>query len=137
MRKYRLKATDSTINIFVCLDIFTNIFAPLLLGHLLYDLKNSVALPNLIANHVHDGLWAYAFANTVLIIWQRKIHVVWLCLAFTTSMVFEMLQHLHQIGGTGDVYDVVTYFASFLIAIAVNHYFKYLTLLKPKKNAKF
>ena len=106
------------------LDISLNIFLPILLGYSVYILSSFIVVPALIKNHLADGLWAYAFISSILIIWEREINILWICIAFIISCCFELLQFYHQIPGTGDVYDVLSYFLFFIIALKLNQFFK-------------
>lgn len=115
------------------LDLLLNIIVPMLLGLSIYLLKSSEFMPAVAKNHLADGLWAYSFMSTILIIWKREINVDWVAVAFIAALGFELLQGLHIIAGTGDIYDIISYFIFFIIALLLNHLFK--TKLKTTTNA--
>ena len=105
-------------------DILLNILLPLLAGSLLYSLPALLHRTILLKNHLADGLWAYAFLSSILILWQRVPNRFWITAAFSTAVVFEWLQYLHVFPGTGDVYDVITYFLFFITALSLNKFFR-------------
>ena len=117
-------------------DIFLNIITPLFLGVFIYQLKTIINIPALIKDHFADGLWAYAFISSILIIWDRKINTRWILTTFIFAFCFELLQYFHTIPGTGDVYDVITYFIFFTGALMFNHFFKTKFPAKTLNNAK-
>lgn len=106
------------------LDILVNIIAPVAVGCFIYFVTNITKLPAIITSYLADGLWAYAFISTILIIWERQINIIWILIAFMIAVCFEVLQHYHAIAGTGDVYDVITYLLFFIIALLTNSLFK-------------
>ena len=59
-------------------DGFLNVFLPLLAGVFIYRAEQYIHIPALIRYYVPDGLWAYAFASCMLIVWERKIHWPWM-----------------------------------------------------------
>ena len=105
-------------------DIILNVLLPLLLGAIPYSLGGRVDIPTFISSHLSDACWAYAFASCLLIVWSRRLHAGWMIAAVLVSIDFEALQYYHFIAGTGDLWDVVTYAAATVIAIALNQYFK-------------
>lgn len=105
-------------------DIVLNIIQPLLLGLLIYGSIKLIAVPPAIRNYLPDGFWAYAFMSCILIIWERKINIIWIILVFLFSICFELLQYYQIIPGTGDIGDVLTYFLFFVIALTLNSFFK-------------
>ncbi len=102
-------------------DIFINCLAPILIGGGLYFTDLS---PGFIKNHLADGLWAYAFLSSLLIIWDREIPRNWIFIPFIVSVFFEGLQYLDIINGTADVLDILTYFTAFLFSLLLNSFFK-------------
>ena len=78
-----------------------------------------------------DGLWAYAFASAVLIVWERKLNWAWLSACFASSLLFEWFQHLQHINGTADMYDIFAYCLGFSIATLFNNFFK--NTFQPKR----
>lgn len=104
------------------LDILFNIILPLCIGALIYYFADKLNLNGFIRNQLPDGLWAYAFLSMVLIVWNRTIHITWIIIVFLISIGFEILQYLHVIKGTGDIWDIITYFVFFGLALGVNKY---------------
>jgi hypothetical protein len=105
-------------------DILLNIIAPLLLGILIYFIAGTSPVPALVKNHLADGLWAYAFISSILIIWNRELNPIWILTAFIISVCIELLQWYHTIEGTGDMYDMATYCLFFIISLKLNKFFK-------------
>ena len=105
-------------------DGFLNVFLPLLAGAFIYWADGRLKIPTVIRYHVPDGVWAYAFASCMLIVWERKIHWPWISGVMIISVVYELLQHYHVIPGIGDIEDVMTYFLFFSIALLSNAFFK-------------
>jgi hypothetical protein len=105
-------------------DFCLNVFAPLFLGALIYIYKNE--LPNLafFKNFLADALWAYAFFNSLLIIWLRKKNRFWIAAGFITAVCFEVFQFYQLLPGTPDFFDVVVYFISFIFSLLCNKFFK-------------
>jgi hypothetical protein len=101
-----------------------NVFLPLLAGLLIYRAEPYMRIPAWIRYHIPDGLWAYAFASCMLIVWDRRIHWPWIIAAMTLSVLYEIGQYYHLIRGIGEVKDVLTYFLSFSLALASNIFFK-------------
>ena len=112
------------MNFFRKTDILISIVIPVILGLPIYLFKDLIYIPTLVKNHLADGLWAYAFISSILIIWDREINWVWVISTFIIAVCYELLQYCHTIPGTGDIYDVVTYFLFFGIALKLNHFFK-------------
>jgi hypothetical protein len=105
-------------------DILLNIILPLLLGIGLYRAAGMVAIPSLVRNYLPDGLWAYAFLSSILLIWDRAINIAWIIAAFLLAIGYEGAQYEHLIPGTGDIFDVITYFLFFSVALTLNMFFK-------------
>jgi hypothetical protein len=104
-------------------DIFLNVVIPLFLGYIFYLLGNEIVVPGMIPNYLPDGLWAYALQSCILIIWNRKINIIWNIAIMLFVVMFELLQYLHFIKGTGDFFDIITYFIFFGIALTANKFF--------------
>jgi len=101
-------------------DIILNTFIPILIGSAFY-----FAEPNqLIRNYLPDGLWAYSLISTILIIWNRQINMFWILFSFFLFILFELLQKINIIRGTGDIYDVAIYFVFGFTSIITNKIFK-------------
>jgi hypothetical protein len=105
-------------------DLLFNVIIPFLLGTLVYFASSFSLLQDVLSNHLPDGLWAYAFISSLLIIWDRQAGAFWISIAFLVATCFEMLQYYHIIDGTGDVYDIAIYYLFFGIALLLNNSFK-------------
>lgn len=101
-------------------DLLVNVLLPLMLGVVIYWAESHFLIPSAIVNFLPDGLWAYSLMSAILIVWQRRIVAGWVLAACCLSIGFEVLQHYHWIPGTGDLYDVLTYFIFFGLALALN-----------------
>jgi hypothetical protein len=106
-------------------DLIFNIIIPVFLGFAFYYYKNTIHFNSFIKNHFADGLWAYAFYSSLLIIWNRQIKWIWLLLALLSSFTFEYFQFIHIIPGTGDWIDVYTYLIFFIVVLLLNNFFKH------------
>ncbi|HYO21130.1 MAG TPA: hypothetical protein VER36_01915 [Flavisolibacter sp.] len=106
-------------------DFCLNALLPLLLGGCVYLNSHWLQEMRLISGYAADGLWAYAFASAILIVWQRRIHGGWLATALLSAIIFEGLQHLDIVGGTADVNDLLVYAICFSTAVLLNNYFKH------------
>jgi hypothetical protein len=104
-------------------DVFINALLPILIGVFIYRLsfENEYSI---IKNYAPDALWAYALASSIFIIWSRKMNYFWLLIVIIFFVVFEILQYLHFVKGTGDVWDVLTYLIATFIAIIINKFVK-------------
>lgn len=100
-------------------DLAINVALPLALGISCYFFKGSAFMQY----HLADGLWAYAFLSTLLIIWDRRIPLRWIMAVFTVAVAWEWAQFSDWVSGTGDQWDIVTYFIFFLIALLFNRIF--------------
>ncbi|HEY4108103.1 hypothetical protein [Puia sp.] len=101
-------------------DWFLNVLLPLALGVGVYWSARPLHLPWGVAGHLPDGLWAYSLLSAVLLVWQRRVVTGWVLAAMGVAVGFEALQSAHWIAGTGDLYDILTYFIFFAIALALN-----------------
>lgn len=106
-------------------DILYNVIFPLSLGVITYVISMKIVLPGLVRNHLADGLWAYAFASYLLIIWDREIRIGWLILMVLSVLGFELMQSFDEIPGTGDGWDVLTYLLFFAICYSTNRFFRF------------
>ncbi|WP_460560074.1 hypothetical protein [Ferruginibacter profundus] len=104
-------------------DLLLNVLLPIIAGVLMYILPGLKKFPAYIGNHLPDGLWAYAFLSCILIIWNRQIHMPWLIVVFISFVVFETLQSLDIISGTGDIKDIITYCIFSTAALSTNSFF--------------
>ncbi|MEI6898620.1 MAG: hypothetical protein WCL00_01980 [Bacteroidota bacterium] len=101
-------------------DLLVNVLLPLVLGFTMYHCKNHLGLKPSLVFYLPDGLWAYSFISFILIIWHRKIHIIWIILVFFIYVLFEILQYFKIIPGTGDIMDIFTYFGCGFIALMIN-----------------
>ncbi|MCW3074400.1 MAG: hypothetical protein JWP69_1469 [Flaviaesturariibacter sp.] len=106
------------------------VVVPLLTGASLYLLPPSSS--PVLRNHLADGLWAFAFLSTILIIWDYRLPPVWKVAALALPAAFEGLQLLQLVSGTPDWMDIITYFLFFGLALLTHALF--LTALPPKHN---
>lgn len=106
--------------IFKKIDLLLTVLLPMLAGVLIYFSADHITLNAFIRNQLPDGLWAYSLVSCILIIWNRKINTVWLLATGVLFIVFELLQYLHIINGTGDLWDLLVYFIFSLIALITN-----------------
>jgi len=95
----------------VTIDSIINVILPIMMGTAIYFLSDKILFPVLIKNFLPDGLWAYSLISCMLIVWNRKIHALWISLVFVLFFVLELLQYLGIISGTGDIFDIFIYFA--------------------------
>ena len=99
-------------------DVLLNVIIPILLGSLFY--LCTLPYPYILRFYIPDALWAYAFTSIILIIWERVYNILWLSIIVVFFCVFELLQFLGILPGTGDLIDVLTYCISFLCALLLN-----------------
>ena len=104
-------------------DITLNIALPIVASSFIYLTFEPFGFQRIINNYLPDGLWAYALISAILIIWQRKVHLVWVITSFILFILFEILQYYHIAQGTGDCWDIFTYSIFGLIALLTNKYF--------------
>ena len=104
-------------------DIIINIVLPILMGVFIYRISFTDEWV-FIKNYFPDALWAYAFVSSIFIIWNRKVIYGWLFIVILFFVAFEILQYLHFIKGTGDVWDVITYFIATFTAVILNKFVK-------------
>ena len=103
-------------------DIVLNIIFPIALGYFFYLLGMNISFPAVIKNYLADGLWAYAFISCILIIWDRKLNILWILITFFVSILFELFQGFHLLHGTGDIIDIGIYILFFTVALIVNKF---------------
>jgi len=116
------------------LDLLINVAFPLAIGVFIYWAGGRFSIPAMIRNYLPDGLWAYSLMSAMLLVWQRRIMIGWILAVFAFSIGFEILQSYRWIEGTGDLYDVLTYFLFFGVALAINPKLKN---EKPNKTSPF
>jgi len=93
---------------------------PLFLGSLIYLNPFNLFIPPNLKNYLPDGLWAFSFTSTILIIWNGNISSFWIILLSICFILFECLQSNLIINGTGDLLDVLIYFLFGLASIFLN-----------------
>lgn len=100
----------------------THVLLPLIAGTVFYlfDVINGRELPG--SAYLPDGLWAYAFCSCLLIVWNRHINILWLSVATLAALLFEILQYIQWIDGTGDPVDVLVYCISGGAALLLNRF---------------
>lgn len=104
-------------------NLIVNVILPLLIGVLIYIGENLKKLDFYFLDFLQDGIWAYTFTSSILIIWNNEINYFWLCVLSGVFVIFELLQSLNLIDGTGDFIDVIIYFIFGLFSIFVNQIF--------------
>lgn len=104
-------------------DLIINVVLPILAGAIIYYAANYFELNKYVRNQLPDGLWAWALFSCTLIIWDRRIHLLWISSTFVLCILFEVLQYFRVIRGVGDYLDVLTYFIFGIAALLVNKYF--------------
>ena len=109
-------------------DLFINGMIPLFSGWMIYHMADGTPLNGWIKGHLPDGLWAYSFLSCHLIVWDRTVRISWVVITVLLSVSFELLQSIHAINGTGDVWDVVMYCLFFSLALFSNRFME----VKPK-----
>jgi len=128
------------------LSFFKYVLLPLILGYILYQFRPSgngwidkfsisngrwndlVDLPQFCLYNLVDGLWSFALASFILIIWSNN-HVssrrLWLGIGFCFVIGIELAQNLGLMAGTFDWLDLLINAAGFLTSILIfNHYEK-------------
>ena len=105
-------------------DLVLNVAIPLLAGSSLYYFRTFFHLPSFVDGHLADGLWAYSFISSILIVWDRKARPLWVAACFLISACFELFQHFGLIAGNGDIFDLLIYYLIFLVALALNKFLK-------------
>jgi hypothetical protein len=101
--------------------ILLNVVFPIILGVIIYIGDRINLLPNNISNYIPDGLWAYSFSSTILIIWNRKINIFWFIILGLCFIIFEIMQSTHILKGTGDIIDIIIYFLFGFSSIIINN----------------
>jgi hypothetical protein len=84
----------------------------------------STALPSFVRFSVPDGLWAFAFARAMVLVWSGKwsrASAPWLLLGPTVAIGSELGQAMHDVPGTFDVVDLffVTLGSVFALAFLI------------------
>lgn len=96
----------------------------MLLGIAIYCFAAQFSITGFARNQLPDGLWAYAFASCILIIWRRQVNVAWLGVMAILFIALELLQHWGMIPGTADFADLFVYLLFSGAAILINPFLK-------------
>lgn len=102
------------------IDLLINVVVPGIAGGVIYLVPS---VHGILRNYLPDGLWAYSFLSSILIIWERKLPFSWIAIVYVFFGVFEYLQGFGWLPGTGDSNDVFTYSAFSCFALLANRYF--------------
>lgn len=72
--------------------------------------------------YLPDFLWGFALGCGLIAIYNPRIKGVIICASFSflCGCVWELLQCLEVLSGTGDVYDVIMYLLASAICIIIN-----------------
>jgi len=111
-------------------DFFLNAVLPVILGLGVYYAAYCFKINEYVRNELPDGLWSYSLMSSILIVWERKINFFWTVIIFCFCVLFEILQELQLINGTGACIDIAIYFVFLMLALITNKYF--LTAFKIK-----
>jgi hypothetical protein len=104
-------------------QIVLNVAVPIALGLFIYFIAAINLISRQLSNFLPDGLWAYALASCLLIVWDRQANFIWMTILGCFFITFELLQWLHYIEGTGDIKDVLIYFFFGFLALTTNQFF--------------
>lgn len=96
-----------------------SVVLPIVVGSLFYYTTIKHLLPDLITNYLSDGVWAFAFSSALLLIWDGAINKFWRLTLLLTFPAFELLQMIHIINGSGDLYDILCYYLFSLLAFFI------------------
>jgi hypothetical protein len=109
---------------------------PIVAGFFIYFAASTNLSIRKVSNYLPDGLWAYAFSSCILIIWDRKVNLMWMAILGCLFVVFELLQSINFLKGTGDTNDIFTYFIFGLLSLKINQILKPNSLNKSNKYDK-
>ena len=70
-------------------------------------------LSSFILYHLSDVMWALALSETIFLIKKNLLFAV--VMAFILTVIFESMQYLKLVRGTGDIWDVIFVTISLLI----------------------
>ena len=80
-------------------------------------------------HYIPDFLWAFSLCSALNVLFNNFF--INASIALICGVVWEMLQRLGAVSGTGDVIDVIMYLTACVMAVTINKYF-----FKEKKNEK-
>jgi len=115
------------------IDIIINVIIPIIAGTIIYFIPTDNYSFVQLRNYFPDGLWAYGLTSCILIIWDRKINLLWMVLTVCLFFAFEFFQALHFIKGTYDIKDIFIYLSFGLFALITNSIFNHKLLTKIKE----
>lgn len=101
-------------------DIIINVIIPISAGIIIYFIPTNNFILIQIRNYFPDGLWAYSLTSSILIIWNRRIKLIWIVLIACLFIAFEVFQSLQFIKGTYDIKDIFIYLSFGLFALITN-----------------
>lgn len=102
--------------------ILLHCILPLMAGFIIYISGIENPLSVIIKNYLPDGLWAYAFGTTMLLIWDYRLPWKWLIAGWFILCLTEWLQNSGLMPGTADWLDLLTYTAGYGISISFGQY---------------
>ena len=70
-------------------------------------------LSSFILYHLSDVMWAVALSETIFLIKKNLLFAI--VMAFILTVIFESMQYLKLVRGTGDIWDVIFVTISLLI----------------------
>jgi|GEM_PF-5268123 len=95
------------------------IIGPLTLGGCVYlPLFEGTRFDNIL-HFLADGLWAFAFVSTLLLLWQDRLNITLITLILVAFFGFEYTQAIGLVPGTADLMDVMVYLVSGVLAFAL------------------
>jgi hypothetical protein len=108
------------------LAVLLHVVFPVSLGLITY--LDLFTLSSLLNQFLADGLWAYAFTSSLLLLWDRKPPLLWLTIALISAISFECLQYIAFFSGTGDQLDILIYLLFGSMALIINKLIRQLNL---------
>ncbi len=107
----------ASLYIFFCPDTYISILFQKLFSIPVFEVKLSFRY------YLSDFLWGLAFNFGLLSIFEpQKTVFLFLCCVIPVliGIVWELLQYLEFINGTGDIIDIVMYLSASLLAVTTN-----------------
>ena len=76
----------------------------------------------LLSYYIPDFLWAFSLCCMLIAVNTNNLQSVLLCAGFTLffGIMWELLQHLHILSGTGDIWDVFIYLLAAVLSAIIN-----------------
>lgn len=77
---------------------------------------------NIVRNYLADYLWGLALSCGLLVVFDegKKNVIASISLAVGCGILWEILQNMEKVGGTGDILDVIAYLFAGATAILIN-----------------